>query len=363
MAVTFTLAVVVPCQSIMAKTRSPVDDFSDEKEARNRRKRARVLSSLGLGVSGRGGSDLRTCDVCPRRCRCGSATVVDSRPFPYINWLDDGFVRGDASAAAASWAEFVRNIGATKLRRLPLVQQAKFDCSVAAAVTSWEVQHDERFPLDLTDIPAHETTKEKGARLAHQVPRVWGRSARAGQPKLLTAHAARITPGRLMERLRTEGPVYLGLGELGYPWANDAQAGEKLQPPRFDPYNNPWDATRRTGADGHAICIVGCLHTRDLAVDAVRGGHPARNPKKPLGNCFVTKCTNLPAGWNGASFAVDGVVPGESLRPEHVCYALLPADLLTAVTQSGGESRRVIDDGFVVPMQQAALGGAGGGDA
>ena len=80
-------------------------------------------------------------------------------------------------------------------------------------------------------------------------------------------HKTRLTLEDLIENVR-KGVVVIGIEELGYPWANRAVkdeygAKETFIAPRYDPYNNPWEPSRRSGADGHACCVIGMFHCED----------------------------------------------------------------------------------------------------
>ena len=71
-----------------------------------------------------------------------------------------------------------------------------------------------------------------------QIPRVWG-SANPNQPQDMLKYRNVLNVEDLVEKVK-EGPVYIGVQELGYPWANRATSDkygkkEKLIPPRFDP--------------------------------------------------------------------------------------------------------------------------------
>jgi len=149
--------------------------------------------------------------------------------------------------------------------------------------------------------------------------------------------------------------VYLGLEELGYPWANRAVADkygpkEKFIAPRYDPYANPWEPKRRSGADGHAVCIIGHFHSRDFVADtATPGGWPVRDTNERIGNVFVTKETTIPCGWNGKPWTKS--IAGKKKRPPaEFAYALLPVDMFTKPMRDGGMHRRRIMDGFTIPM-------------
>ena len=92
-------------------------------------------------------------------------------------------------------------------------------------------------------------TIEKGAHLRDIIPRIWG-SSNPYQPK----DQGRLYRVDQLCKLIEQGPVYCGIEELGYPWAISASKTKDCRkeayiPPRFDPYNNPWEPTRKSGAD------------------------------------------------------------------------------------------------------------------
>ena len=285
-------------------------------------------------------TDLRSLSRVSKKTRKKRACRVDRalEDFPYVNWLDAKFFAPSTAETGeqkdpTTWRQFVSRISPDILRSLPINKQELNDCTIRSAVTAWEVQHRQPFPVQTSELPAYKHCKKEGAHLMEQVERVWGRGKIPDMPKLFNRFKGqRMTAAKLLEALQ-HGPINVGVQELGYPFANRAVndeygRAEAFIPPRFDPYCNPYEPTRRSGADGHAICIIGCFHSRDRFKDTVFGGWPQRRPSDFFGNVFVTKCTAMPAGWNGSEFVVK-LNHKEFFRSEEVCYALLPADLLT----------------------------------
>jgi hypothetical protein len=275
--------------------------------------------------------------------------------FQYVNWMDDEYILSGAGTAK-TWIEFVANIGENNLRKFPIREQQKNDCTVCAAVTAYEVQNRAKFPKEIAALGDFKRTKNEGAHLIDQIPRVWGKS-NLEQPQDMMKFRKVLKLNDLVEHVKM-GPVYLGVTELGYPWANRASKDkygrkEKFIPPRFDPYNNPWEYKRRSGADGHAVVIIGMFHSLDLFGDGVSNGYPKRKSNK-FGNVFVTKCTCLPCGWSFRppwSKTINNVPYGR----EEISYALLPADLFTSTIRDGGVERRAINDGYAMTMANTAL--------
>ena len=275
--------------------------------------------------------------------------------FQYVNWMDDEYILNGAGKAK-TWIEFISNIGEVNLKQFPIREQQKNDCTVCAAVTAYEVQNRAKFPKEIAALGDFKKTKNEGAHLIDQIPRVWGKS-NPEQPQDMLKFRKVLKLVDLVEQVKI-GPVYLGLTELGYPWANRASKDEygrkeKFIPPRFDPYNNPWDYKRRSGADGHAVVIIGMFHSLDLFGDGVSNGHPKRNSNR-FGNVFVTKCTCLPCGWSYRppwSKTINNVSYGR----EEISYALLPADLFTSTIRNGGEERRAINDSYAMSVANSAL--------
>ena len=275
--------------------------------------------------------------------------------FEYVNWMDDGFV-AKGVGSANTWLDFVSNIGEENLKMFPIRKQQKHDCTVYAAVTAYEVQNRVKFKKDVSKLGDFKRTKKEGAHLVDQIPRVWGKS-NPKQPKDMLKYRKVLKLSDLVAQVQ-KGPVYLGVAELGYPWANRASNDEygrkeKFIPPRFDPYNNPWDYKRRSGADGHAVVVIGMFYSHDLFGDGVSNGHPQRKSKR-FGNVFVTKCTSIPCGWDFRP-PWSKVIKSVSYSREEISYALLPADLFTTTIRDGGEERRAINDGYAMTMSQAVL--------
>ena len=283
-----------------------------------------------------------------KRVRRSSRSRGAVPEFTYVNWLDDDWVITSHSRPVHTWTAFVANIGEDNLRNFPLRKQQKNDCSIASAVTAFEVQNRQTFGRDMSSLGAYKMTKEKGGHIRHQIPRVWTRAENIpNRPKDLVCCKDYISLEALVEQVK-QGPVCIGVQELGYPWANRALKDcygpkEKFIPPRFDPYNNPWEHRRRSGADPHAVVIVGMFCSKDVWSDCVEGGLPQRNPCDAFGNVFVTKCTNTPAGWKGSWSKSIG---GKVFTPEELSYAMIPADLFTTQIRNGGEARRWINDAY-----------------
>jgi len=142
-----------------------------------------------------------------------------SVPVEYVNWMhgDDD----DDRKMVKTWKEYVECIGDEKLKAFPVVQQAKNDCSLCAAITCWEVQQQRKFMKTPDQLGSYKKTREEGAHLADQVPRVWGRGTGRSRPYSMCKHKMRLRLEELIEHVR-RGVVYMGLEQLGYPWANRA---------------------------------------------------------------------------------------------------------------------------------------------
>lgn len=279
-------------------------------------------------------------------------------PVKYVNWMDDDFVRngGRSEKHVTTWTHFVESIGDHNLKRLPIIMQEKNDCSICAAVTAYEVQSRSTFPKSVSSLGAFQKTKEEGAHLFDQIGRVWGNAATDRRPYPLTKHKTRLRLDELVEHVR-KGVVYLGLEELGYPWANRAVKDEygnkeRFIAPRYDPYNNPWEHTRRSGADGHACCVIGMFYCEERWNDCVPRGHPRRRPEDVIGNVFCVKDTTLPCGWSRKHLPWSKFIAGFTRPREEFAYSLLPFDLFTTTKRDGGSHRRMINDAYFVPMSE-----------
>eukprot|EP00945_MAST-04E_sp_MAST-4E-sp1_P004000 g4000.t1 len=284
-----------------------------------------------------------------RRRRRGLRNRETIGEFSYVNWMDDDFVRSGAGNAT-TWSEFVSSIG-DNLKAFPIREQEKNDCAVCAAVTAFEVQNRAKFTKNISSLGGFRKTKDEGAHLNDQIPRVWG-ATNPNQPQDMLKYRKVLNLGDLVEQVK-QGPVYIGVQELGYPWANRATADkygkkERFIVPRFDPYNNPWDYKRRSGADGHAIVVIGMLHSKDKIQDGVVGGYPERN-RRTFGNCFVTKCTTVPCGW-GYRPPWTKKIKGVEYSREEISYALLPIDLFSETIRKGNSERRLINDAYAMKM-------------
>ena len=295
-----------------------------------------------------------TADTSPqvKRRRTSRRTNKMSEKFLYTNWFDDGFVQHaigngcnrDYANNVKTWLDFVAAIGEENKKKFPIREQQKNDCTVMSAISAYEVQNRKRWIKDVSKVAAIKQTIEKGAHLQDTIPRIWG-SSNPLQPR----DQGRLYTVEQLSALVDKGPVYCGIEELGYPWANSASKTkhcrkEPFIPPRFDPYNNPWEPNRKSGADGHAIVIIGKFYCEDKFKDGVN-----RQKDKVIGNCFVTKCTCIPAGWGHRpmwSKKIDGV----SYTRREISYALLPIDLLTNPIRNGEFHRRQLNDVYSMKM-------------
>ncbi len=286
-----------------------------------------------------------------KKRRTSARTNKTIEPFTYCNWLDDSFVKqhtinnsNNNNSNVKTWMDFVTAIGEQNKKRFPIVEQQKNDCTVMSAISAYEVQNRKKWDKDVSKIGAIKQTIENGAHLEDVIPRIWG-SSNPLQPH----NVGRLYGVEQLSKLVSQGPVYCGIEELGYPWANSASKTkhcrkERFIPPRFDPYNNPWEPSRKSGADGHAIVIVGKFYCHDKFTDGVN-----RNKNQVIGNCFVTKCTVIPAGWGYRPMwtkKIDGV----TYTRDEFSYALLPIDLLTDPIRTGEFHRRQLNDVYRVQM-------------
>ena len=273
-------------------------------------------------------------------------------PVSYVNHMEED---ENETKEVKTWKQFVEQIGDEKLTSLPLCQQAKNDCSICSVVTAWEIQNGSKFSKRLDELGSYRKTKEHGAHLEAQLPRVWGKAKSTSRPYSMCRLKTRLTLEDLIENVR-KGVVVMGIEELGYPWANRAVkdeygAKESFIAPRYDPYNNPWEPSRRSGADGHACCVIGMFHCEDKWGDGAPKGYPRRDPREKIGNVFVTKDTVLPCGWNDPKRPFTKSLAGKTKRPrEEFAYSLIPFDIFTTPIQSGEVHRRAINEAWFVPL-------------
>ena len=303
-----------------------------------------------------------TTTTTPTKRRKSSRTNKIIEKFTYCNWFDDNFVNerinnndnnnsnsthqndNNNNNNIKTWLDFIIAIGEKNKKQFPIQEQQKNDCTVMSAISAYEIQHRKKWGKDLSKIGAMKETIEKGAHLRDIIPRIWG-SSNPYQPK----DQGRLYRVDQLCKLIEQGPVYCGIEELGYPWANSASKTkdcrkEAFIPPRFDPYNNPWEPTRKSGADGHAIVIIGKFYCHDKFKDGVN-----RDKNKVIGNCFVTKCTCIPAGW-GYRPMWSKKINGMMYTRREISYALLPIDLLIDPIRNGNSQRRQLNDIYSMKM-------------
>ena len=305
-----------------------------------------------------------TTTTTPTKRRKSSRTNKIIEKFTYCNWFDDNFVNerinnnnnsnsthendnnnnNNNNNNIKTWLDFIIAIGEKNKKQFPIQEQQKNDCTVMSAISAYEIQHRKNWGKDLSKIGAMKETIEKGAHLRDIIPRIWG-SSNPYQPK----DQGRLYRVDQLCKLIEQGPVYCGIEELGYPWANSASKTkdcrkEAFIPPRFDPYNNPWEPTRKSGADGHAIVIIGKFYCHDKFKDGVN-----RDKNKVIGNCFVTKCTCIPAGW-GYRPMWSKKINGMMYTRREISYALLPIDLLIDPIRNGDSQRRQLNDVYSMKM-------------
>ena len=127
---------------------------------------------------------------------------------------------------------------------------------------------------------------------------------------------------------------------------------EKFIVPRYDPYNNPWEPSRRNGADGHATCVIGMFYCKDKWGDSVPSGYPKRNSSDVIGNVFVTKDTVLACGWSDPKRPWSKMLAGKKRPREQFACSLIPFDLLTIPKQNGEMLKRLINDVWFVPIER-----------
>ena len=74
-----------------------------------------------------------------------------------------------------------------------------------------------------------------------------------------------------------------------------------------------------------------------------------RDKNKVIGNCFVTKCTCIPAGWGNRPMW-SKKINGMMYTRREISYALLPIDLLIDPIRNGNSQRRQLNDVYSMKM-------------
>ena len=315
-----------------------------------------------------------------------------------------------ASTTSCTWLNFIRAIPPEVLKTLPCREQEGNTCCIYSAVTCWEVQNMRPWPHDITQTEDFNSSIEYGACMQDQLYRVWGKMSKTNSsisklslrggvkktrasirlnmtkeeykefergfpsafqtlyPRTSSSSSSSSTSSavanvqKIVQQLR-RGPVYIGLEECGYPWAwsnwgrkskMKGWAKEWATLPIFDPHANPYEKTKRAGSDTHAMCIVGMFYSTDVYLQTVKHGFPKREAGTPIGNVFVVKCTNMPAGWTKRP-CPKYMGLRDDLYMTNIAYALLPADMIEGQMNILDRlSSRCINECFAIPTNDSA---------
>ena len=102
------------------------------------------------------------------------------------------------------------------------------------------------------------------------------------------------------------------------------------------------------------MCIVGMFYSTDVYLQTVKQGFPKREAGTPIGNVFVVKCTNMPAGWTKRP-CPKYMGLRDDLYMTNIAYALLPADMIEGQMNILDRlSSRCINECFAIPTNDSA---------